>query len=621
MIARESIVAPPRRVVWRFAASLLALCAPSFGWAGEPVLRGDPLARYLVSDHMGAALSPDGARACVIAVHEDGSTAVEVFEWASGSRATVLSAAPEDPNDFLACTWSSTSRVLVVAQHKGSAGRKGLVAVNNDGSAVKYLGFYELLSFAPEDPELVTVAFGRGWRWGRLDTLTGLFLAVPQKFDNPTYHYLVDGDGTLRAQARYTPSGDQWFIKVPGDIRWRFFPGPPDTSPWYDFSFAGFDALRRILYVAPSNGRLALFAKSAQSDETVFAHPTNDVFDLKAVGKDRRIVAAGYFDGLWNLEYLDARVNEVRALASHSFPGRRIDVLDEDWRQRFYLIRARGDRDWGDYYRFDTASEAFSPLPVDSPGVPERGATRRVSYEASDGVTIPANLFEAAEREPRTAVILPQLPPLSAHGYVPWDQEFVARYLAARGYLVLQPAVRGTLGYGEPAGDRLIDVRRAAADIADAADFLVHSGFADGGRICVVGFGFGATAALLAAIEHDVFRCVTAVGPPLDLRTIYKQPARKDRAKLFGETPDELDTLSPGVRAAEIHVPVQLVHGDVDSLLPGDKSVAQLHAKLVELGRPSELVEYSSASDDLDPRGYRMDFLIRVTEFLDAQSK
>lgn len=603
----------------RIAAWLSALGVLSYAAADELTLRTNALARYLVGDFANAALAPDGARACAIVLHEDGTTAVEVFAWATGNRTTIFSAAPGVDDDPLACGWSSDTRVLVTTERKGTAGHKMLVAVNYDGSAVRELGWYELLSFGPDAPELVTVSVGLGWRWGQIDTVSGQLRLAHEKFDNASRHFIVDGSGGLRALARYTPSVDHWFFLAPDDTRWRALVLPPDDR-WYRSAPVGLDAARRLLYIAPKDGRYALFSKGAKGDEPVFAHPTHDVVDIKVLGQDRRVVAAVYFDGLLNFEYFDARVNEVRGLAARSFPGRRLDVLDEDRAQRFYLIRVRGEQEWDEYFRYDTASGALAPLPVDSPSAAERGELRRVSYAASDGTTIPANLFDAAGRAPRAAVILPQLPPLSAHDYPQWDQEFVARYLAANGYLVLQPAVRGTLGRGEPKGDRLIDLPRAAADIADAADFLVHEGLAEPGRVCVVGFGFGGTAALLTAIDRDVLRCVAAAGPLLDLKAVYKQLPRKRRSLLFGADAD-LDALSPSTRAAQIRVPVQLFHGDMIPFVPDDRSVAQLHAKLVELGKPAELVEYAGAWDDFYQPAYRADFLIRLTEFLDAQLK
>jgi dipeptidyl aminopeptidase/acylaminoacyl peptidase len=610
----------------RFIVLVAGLCACALGAAAEPPLRSDAFARFLADRPHGfarVALSPDGARACTVVLRADGTTAVEVFDWASGSRATVLTASPAE-DDLAWCSWSSVSRLIVrIAARTSTRAHGELIAVNADGTLRKKLGALDLLSFAPDQPELVTVTTGR--RLGVMNTFTGAAqFTWPAGADFPLHGFIVDGDGFLRVVA--TPDS-RWHMRTQADSRWRFVEDPA-AGAWYAFprvaplSPVALDASGRVVYYAAKEGRLALFALDNDGSSTpLFSHPTQDVVDVVTFGKDRRAVAANYYDGQWSTDYFDARVKEVRASAASKLPGLVIDVLDEDWNRRFYLLRGRAEHGWGDYYRYDTANDTLAPLPLASP-LKERGTGRRLSYVASDGRPIPSYLFEPAESTRGAAVILPQLPPIGAGNYEPWDQEFMARYLAAAGYVVLEPAVRGALGYGMPDDTpHLYFVARSAADIADAADYLVQEGLADAHKICVVGAGFGGTAALVAAFEHpETFGCVTALGAPLDLERMYNAQPRDVRTTRFADDVGALGALSPSKRVADLRVPVQLVHGRPNEFCAIEETQA-LDATLTKLQHPVDFVEYPNAVDDLSRPAIRADFLIRVTEFIDAHTK
>src|SRR5881394_3070203 len=188
----------------RLVTILAALSASAHGVAGELPLRSNALARYLaemVHGFANVSLSPDGARACRVVLREDGTTAVEVFDWASGGRTRPLTATLAE-DDLTACMWSSDSRLIVqvATWSLNSQTPRQLEAVNVDGSALKKLGWLDLLSFAPEEPELITVS--TGWTFGVIDTVTGGGkLSKPSL--SPAHHLITDGNGILRARALF----------------------------------------------------------------------------------------------------------------------------------------------------------------------------------------------------------------------------------------------------------------------------------------------------------------------------------------------------------------------------------------------------------------------------------
>jgi dipeptidyl aminopeptidase/acylaminoacyl peptidase len=84
------------------------------------------------------------------------------------------------------------------------------------------------------------------------------------------------------------------------------------------------------------------------------------------------------------------------------------------------------------------------------------------------------------------------------------------QFLASRGYAVMQPEPRGSLGFGDKHfrasfkqwGQRMQD------DLADGARWAIAQGIADPKRICIMGASYGGYATLMGlAKDGDVFRC------------------------------------------------------------------------------------------------------------------
>ena len=115
-----------------------------------------------------------------------------------------------------------------------------------------------------------------------------------------------------------------------------------------------------------------------------------------------------------------------------------------------------------------------------------------MTYAARDGLTIHAYLTKPAGVPARA---LPAV--LLVHGG-PWARDVwgyqpSVQWLANRGYAVLQPNFRGSIGYGKAhlnAGDR----EWAGAmhtDLLDAKDWLVAQGIADPTRVAIMGGSYG----------------------------------------------------------------------------------------------------------------------------------
>ena len=103
--------------------------------------------------------------------------------------------------------------------------------------------------------------------------------------------------------------------------------------------------------------------------------------------------------------------------------------------------------------------------------------------------------------------------------------DWLAHFLASRGYTVLQPNFRGSGGLGKPweeAGHGEWGTGVMQHDLTDGVAALVAAGIADPERVCIVGASYGGYAALAgAAFTPELYRCAAAIAGVADLRVMF----------------------------------------------------------------------------------------------------
>jgi dipeptidyl aminopeptidase/acylaminoacyl peptidase len=205
-----------------------------------------------------------------------------------------------------------------------------------------------------------------------------------------------------------------------------------------------------------------------------------------------------------------------------------------------------------------------------------------------------------------------------------WGFNWLAQFMAAKGFAVLQSNYRGSTGYGEGwAGESGYRAWRTAVnDLTDGAAYLVSQGIADPARICAVGWSYGGYAALMSGIEEpDRYRCIVSIAGVTDLQMKLDDARfftnRKEAQERIGRDPDVVKLGSPVNRASEIRAPVLLFHGDQDINVPIEHS--EKMAKALKGRKESvEFIEYEDVAHSIRRNGYRVDMLDRIGSFLDA---
>jgi dienelactone hydrolase len=204
----------------------------------------------------------------------------------------------------------------------------------------------------------------------------------------------------------------------------------------------------------------------------------------------------------------------------------------------------------------------------------------------------------------------------------PW-----AQHLAAAGYCCVQVNYRGSRGFGKAfadAGDRQWSLTMQD-DLVDALRSEQVAAVADPRRIAAIGYGYGGYAALMLGTQAQTpLAAVAAAAAPTDLvqyingLLAFGGPAGFAEAVRIGDPRrdhDQLVRASPVSHAAEIRVPVLLVHGRQDARVPVIHATALADAIGLAGGR-CQLTVYEDEGHQLARPQNLADLRSRTLEFL-----
>ena len=287
------------------------------------------------------------------------------------------------------------------------------------------------------------------------------------------------------------------------------------------------------------------------------------------------------------------------------------------------------------FYLLDRKTHKLEPVATAYPDLDEKDLSPRgfVRYTARDGLPIPAYL--TIPRKPDGAK-----PPLivDIHGgpFAPgaaFGFDADAQFFASRGYAVLQPNFRGTIGYGaafEQAGWKQWGLAMQD-DITDGVKWLVDNGKVAGDRVCLFGASYGGYATLWGLEkEPQMFRCGVAFVAVSDLDLLFdvnwSDTNRDDRygastnfyRRTIGD-PDrdraKLREVSPLYHAERIQAPLLLAYGAADVRVPlihGNR----MRSALDKYNKPYEWVVYDDEGHGFNLDANKFDFYRRVDAFL-----
>jgi dipeptidyl aminopeptidase/acylaminoacyl peptidase len=204
-----------------------------------------------------------------------------------------------------------------------------------------------------------------------------------------------------------------------------------------------------------------------------------------------------------------------------------------------------------------------------------------------------------------------------------------AKFLANRGYVVLQVDFRGSVGYGKQFQMAAIGefAGKMHDDLLDAVRWAVDKGIADPARVAISGWSYGGYAALVGlTMTPETFACGISLAGPTDLATLIEAfppywttdlSMWKDYVgdPAIAQDREEMTRKSPLTHAAKVQRPVLIVHGAKDVRVRIDQSQRMVDA-LKRAGKPVEYLPIADMGHGADWWVHRLAYLRTTEDFL-----
>ena len=653
------------RITGLFAGAA-ALAASASALAADHSLAEDAKAFGSRERIRSVEVSPSGNKLLYIAAGPGAMSVAQYLDIAS-KAAKPVAASDGKPETLYWCGFSSDTQMICKYGGYGRVdhdivGFSRIVAVSGNGGKPIELGqpenYYnpvmrqydgDILDWLPDQPGSVLMARTYAAERDRAgshirDTREGLAI---DRIDLATMKstqvesgrsdasgYMTDGRGNVRIMQVPVSKSEE----LTGVWRFKYrVRGSRDWKPFVDFNSIDRSGSYPIAVEAESDsafvirkldGRDALYrVKLDGSGATtlVAANKQVDIDGVVRIGRGQRVIGYTYVTDGRDVVYFDPEFDRLSASLGKVLPGRPAITFDGASADGSKLVvLASSDTNPGTFYLFDKRTKHLDEIAPVRPELAGRtlAEVKAVRIPAAGGVQIPGYLTLPPNSSGKNlpAVVLPHGGPSARDE---WGFDWLAQFLAARGYAVIQPNYRGSAGYGEQweGANGFKEWPTAIADISASARYMADQGIADPKRMAILGWSYGGYAALQsAAVQPDQYKAVVAIAPVTDLSLLKAQSENFTNRRIVREfvgSGAHVVPGSPARRAEAFRAPVLLVHGDLDANVGIQHSQKMLSA-LQGAGKKGELLRFNGLDHQLDDSNARTQMLTRIGEFLEA---
>lgn len=637
----------------------ICLCASSLSWAAPP-----PVAAFGQTPAMEfVALSPSGTLLAWLD-NRDAHPLLHIFDLSKGAIRKRIGAPPNATVRDL--SWFDEETLFVgasMAFRPDVSGptyewyRKMSVDITSGASHILLHGSGSfqnvtgstLLSMRTSKPKKVIMS---SWNWSatKYTQATGSRVAGGRKDDGWTYNlYEVDAvSGEPRLIELGTPYTNAWVVDADGQpvarSEWRadrFTLLHRRDNSWSEiFNVSGEAPV--ILGLANDGSGVLMRAVlnrpyraiwrvpfDGSAPQMVISDEQSDIGGLIRDPYSQTIVGAWSTGNDAQIFWLDDKARAKATALTKSFGGKEADLLGRSADGTRALVSVTTHATPAMYYLIDYNKRTADIVGEEYPALADAtlGEVRELTYKARDGYEIPAfvTLPAGAGDKQLPLVVLPHGGPESRDVRT---FDWIAQFLASRGYAVLQPQFRGSTGYGEAhrkAGYRQWG-RLMQDDVTDGVKALIEQGKVDPKRVCIVGASYGGYAALAgAAFTPELYACAVSINGVSNLPAMLafeETYAGKESDSLSywkdhigPKTSSEVISRSPSRAADTIRAPVLLLHGVNDSVVPVTQS-REMAKALKSLSKPHTLIELPGEDHWLSRGASRIRVLTEMETFL-----
>lgn len=328
--------------------------------------------------------------------------------------------------------------------------------------------------------------------------------------------------------------------------------------------------------------------------------------------------------------YFDPRIERIRRSLGKVVDANDFGIYSASADQNVFIVKTTHSDVPPDFMIYSDQEKTLEYFSSTRPNLVEDVIDRReFNYTAPDGLEIEGYLTTPQGKwgNPLPLIALPHGGPI---GRDTLDYDWWAAFYAANGYAVYQPNFRGSTGYGkafEEAGHGEWGAKMQD-DITNGVNELIKAGHADGTRVCIVGASYGGYAALAGAtLTPDLYTCAVSVNGVSDLPAFigHAQRRRGDYGADYWEKrigsrfkdAELLAAISPANIADRAGPPIQLIHGEDDTVVPIYQS--ERMAKALETsGKAFEFIKLEGEDHWLSSGETRTSMLRESLRFIEA---
>jgi len=251
-----------------------------------------------------------------------------------------------------------------------------------------------------------------------------------------------------------------------------------------------------------------------------------------------------------------------------------------------------------------------------------------ITYPGFDGKEIEAAVLKPAGYQRGEQIPLVALVHGGPSGV--WSDRFDAwgQLLAAHGFAVLYPNIRGSIGYGH---DFMISNRYDWGggdykDVMAGVDFLIGQGIADPERLGIGGWSYGGYMAAWAITQTARFKASVSGAPMTDLAVEYGTESSSINAYdtwYLGTPYENMDAFlerSPLTHVKKVTTPVLILCGENDATDPIGQC-QQFYRGLKRYGVDTEFVRYPREGHGIREEKHRIDLLNRMLGWFEKYLK
>lgn len=651
----EHAVTPSSRLSLnaRVSAAILCLAVPSL-LASEyaDLKRTDPVPateKIPVFDFVrpavfsGVQLNHTGTQVGAIVPGDNDHTSLITYDLV-GQKLDGVSA-PTGDRDIASFEWLDGDRLVYVISEKKIAGRglflstAGKLSVAEQVGAQGADGTIQILDNPPEDrTNLLVNLKGFNWRYDHPEMINAVNhgslvtrypeLKTDHGFNNAFFSDkmgqlafgITQEDGILSLSKL---SGDDW-TKCPEDVDQIDIVGSGDNPG-------------EILVLGPRDGTaprpLEFMDAATGTAKDVLLQDKGYDFDFQRIYRDpasHNIVGAYYNRAAPRVVWFTEAYRNLQGLVDKLFPNQVVRIEGMDDAGKVLLISNTSDHQPVVYSWVNLEKHTSGLIKNSQPWIdPKRMQPMGIiKYTTQEGrqldayITLPAG---ASKKNPPPMVVMP--PQIRGERWT-WGYDADVQFLASRGYAVLQPNIRSSVGYGWmfPESD-LWDFRKQSDDVTRATKKAIEMGLVDKNRVAIMGTSFGGYLAVAGTtFEPGLYKCAVSVSGLYD----WGKYISEDKYLQYTDTTysrylyklgnpatnsAKYDGISPLPHASQCKSALLLTWGEFDNpeLISQSKDMA---SAVEHAGVHVETLSYLDEADGVRHLAHKVDLYQHIEDFL-----